>query len=164
MIFNSDAATNGLPVPSQQPASPSAQVSQVSGPSLSTRLGTTTPIGSGLSSEQAFWTTATITSGVISLAGAGLMMYAHGRHQDLLGEPDDELYNQRLRNEGSDIVGQNNAGVVMLAIGGGALMFSVYQLLTSPSAPASASSAGTSSALSVTPDPLNRSVNLEFTW
>ena len=108
------------------------------------------------------WKTMAIGSGALTLAGAGLIWHSHGRKQELSNETDDQIYNQRVRTEGNDIVTNNNIGLIMLTVGGGAFIASMYQLLSSLSDPSTTSSRSRS--ISFKSDPFQRFAGFEMTW
>jgi uncharacterized caspase-like protein len=115
------------------------------------------------------WQTIAITSGIISLAGMGTIWHAQARYQDMLNESDPQIFNQRVQTEAQDTIDTNNMGVVTLALGGSALIFSVYKLLTTPASSPSMSSSylkseSKPSSVSIKPAFAPRFTGFEITW
>ena len=167
--FSSDVTLKARPKAAQIPSTPTQPVvattpsAQVGASQLSASLKSTAHLDSAASFDhQTIWKTTAITSGALSMVGAGLIWSAHSRYRELEDELDDLVFNQRVRSEGSEIVNTNNMGLIMLAVGGGSLIVSMYQLLTSSSA--SPEESQRSSAIMVKSNPLNRSAGFEFTW
>ena len=161
MIFKSQDSLYNLSNALQQPSvSQGATVGQNQVPKLTS----TALVDPSSFNRTILWSSTAITGGLISLAGAGLMMYARDQYKNLGNEPNNEVYNQRLKTEGKDIISKNNTGIVLLAVGGTGLVWSIYQLLTMPSYPAKIIPKTSTNSITITPDLFNRTVGMEITW
>ena len=169
MIFTSQDNLSKFSIKNQL-ASPSLAkpAGQTSTHILTDHMNSRAPLDPNAFNRKLLWSSTAITSGLLSLAGAGLMAYARDQrdelNRELVLETDNKVYNNRLDTEGKDIVTKNNTGIVLLAFGGSGLLLSVYKLLNMTSHSTKTIKQSNSASVAFIPDPLNRAVGVEITW
>ena len=169
MIFTSQNHLNQFSIKTQQPSASLARpTEQTSTHALADHMNSENLLDPSAFNRKLLWSSTAITSGLLSLAGAGLLAYARDQfnelNRELVLEPDDDIYNNRLNTEGKDIITKNNTAIILLAVGGSGLLLSVYKLLNMTHHPMKMTKKTNSSSVAFVPDPLNRAVGLEITW
>ena len=161
MIFKSQDSLSNLSIVSQNKDQSAAQ-------KLDRELAKVDLIDPSSLNRTIIWSSTAVTSGLVLLAGAGLMVYARDQftklQRELNNEPNDIIHNQRLETEGQVYVNQNNGAIALLAFGGSGLLFSIYQLLSPFTHATLAPAKNNSNTITFLPDPINKSVGFEITW